>query len=124
MSQDIIADTLNQMMNAKRSGKSTIVIKRNSKALLSVLALAKLKGYVKDYKLDEGELTIDIGPIQGCKAIKPRYTVMVEDLDKYVQRYLPAKDIGLLIVSTNQGIMTHTTAQEKNLGGCLIAYLY
>jgi len=48
----------------------------------------------------------------------------VEDLDKYAKRYLPAKDIGMLIVSTNQGLMAHQTAQDKNIGGCLIAYFY
>ena len=124
MSQDTVADALNQMMNAKRASKDEVVIKSPSKLLTTILALAKLKGYVKNYETKENELIIKMGNITKCQAIKPRYTVMVEDIKKYSQRYLPAKNIGLLIVSTNQGIMAHQTAEEKNIGGCLIAYFY
>ncbi|MCA9485672.1 MAG: 30S ribosomal protein S8, partial [Nanoarchaeota archaeon] len=52
MSQDIVADTLNQMMNIRRAGKTELTVKKHSKLLLSVLAIAKLKGYVKEYKAD------------------------------------------------------------------------
>ena len=45
-------------------------------------------------------------------------------MNKYVKRYLPARDIGALIITTNQGLMTHQTALDKNLGGSLIAYFY
>ncbi len=124
MSQDTVADALNQMMNAKRARKTEVVIKRSSKLLTTILALAKLKGYIKNYNTKGNELIIELGNTTKCQAIKPRYTVAVEDIKKYAQRYLPAKNIGLLIVSTNQGIMTHQTAEEKNLGGCLIAYFY
>ena len=36
----------------------------------------------------------------------------------------PAKNFGFLIVSTNEGLVKHYEAEEKNLGGCLIAYVY
>ncbi len=36
MSQDIVADGLNQVMNAKRIGKQELVIKRYSKVLLGL----------------------------------------------------------------------------------------
>lgn len=124
MSQDIVADTLNEIMNAKRAGKNSITVKHSSKLLLSVLALAKLKGYIKEYKPETEGLRIEIGRINGCQAIKPRFMVKAEELDKYVRRYLPSKDIGVIIVSTSQGLMAHQTAQDKNIGGSLIAYLY
>jgi len=124
MSQDIVADTLNQIMNAKRAGKAEVEVSHYSKFLLSVLALAKLKSYVNSYKIDSAKLHIEIGKINGCKAIKPRYMVQVNEIEKYVKRYLPARGIGILMVSTSQGLMTHQTALEKNLGGSLIAYMY
>lgn len=124
MSQDIVSDTLNQMMNALKAGRKTIVVERHSKLLLSVLAIAKLRGYVKNYKLDGNNLTIDLGTLSGCNAIKPRFLIHSSDIDKYVSRYLLARHIGVLIISTSQGLMTHHTAQEKNLGGSLIAYIY
>jgi small subunit ribosomal protein S8 len=124
MSQDIVADALNQMMNALRARQTSVTLKRHSKLLLSVLAIAKLKGYVKSYKVDGTSLLVEFDKLNACNSIKPRFTISVSDIDKYVKRYLPAREIGILIVSTNQGLMTHQTAQDKNLGGSLIAYMY
>lgn len=124
MSQDIVADTLNAIMNAKKAGKSIVKTPRYSKLLLSVLALLKLKGYIKSYSVVDKELTIEIGNIHGCQAIKPRFNVQKDELDKYVSRYLPSKNLGMIIVSTSQGLMTHQTAQDKMIGGSLIAYIF
>nr|AJS12191.1 30S ribosomal protein S8 [uncultured archaeon] len=124
MSQDNVSDALNNIMNAKKADKDFVIIKRHSKLLLSVLAIAKLKGYVKNYKMEKNILTIELGNISGCKAIKPRFVVSVNKIEKYTKRYLPAKNIGILIVSTSQGLMTHQTAQDKKIGGSLIAYLF
>ncbi len=125
MSQDIIADALNQIMNARKAGKEVIEVKKHSKMLLSVLAIAKLRNYVKSYKVnDSGILIIELDKLNGCKAIKPRFTITVEDIDKYVKRYLPARNLGILIISTSHGLITHHTAIEKNIGGSLIAYIF
>ena len=59
-----------------------------------------------------------------CGAIKPNFSVKKDGFEKFEKRYLPAKDFGVLIVSTSQGIMTHVEAKEKKLGGKLIAYVY
>ncbi len=115
---------MNQMMNALRANKSSITVKRHSKLLLSVLAIAKMKGYVKSYKVDKTNLTIELGKLNGCNAIKPRFIVSCSDIEKYVTRYLPAKHLGTIIVSTSKGLMTHQTAQDTNIGGGLIAYMY
>jgi len=124
MSQDIIADALNQMINSKRAGKKELEIKQHSKLLLSILAIAKLRGYVRNYKVENKVLKIELGKLNGCKAVKPRFMVTVSEIEKYVKRYLPSKNIGVIILSTSQGLMTHQTAEEKNTGGSLIAYLY
>lgn len=124
MSQDKVADALNQMMNAKKAKKDSVTLKYSSKLLLSILAIAKLRGYVQDYEVANSILTIKFAKLNGCNAIKPRYHVKVYEIEKYTKRYLPSKDLGIVIVSTNQGIMTHQTAMEKNLGGGLLAYFY
>ncbi len=124
MSQDIVSDVLNQMVNAKKAGKSSVVTPRFSKLLLSVLAIAKLKGYVKDYRVESNSLKIEMGNFLGCQAIKPRFLVGVSEIEKYTKRYLPAKNMGIIIISTSQGLMTHQTAEEKQIGGSLIAYIY
>ncbi len=124
MSLDVVSDTLNMIMNAKRARKTIVETKGYSNLLLSVLAIAKLKGYIKEYKVDSKVLKIEIAKINGCRGIKPRYSVSASEIDKYISRYLPAKNIGIIIVSTPKGLMTHQTAIEKNLGGSLIAYMF
>jgi len=124
MAQDKVADALNMIMNAKRARKDTIEVAHYSKLLTSVLAIAKLRGYVKDYKVENGVLKVTLGTVRGINSIKPRYVVPADKLEKYIIRYLPAKNIGILIISTSKGLMTHETAIEKNLGGALIAYIY
>jgi small subunit ribosomal protein S8 len=124
MSQDVVADALNQIMNAKKAGKKVVETPRFSKLLLSILAIAKLRGYIKDYKVSNSILKIETGKLNGCKAIKPRYMTTVDRIEKYRSRYLPAKNLGILIISTSQGLMTHQTAEDKKIGGSLIAYMY
>lgn len=123
MSQDVVADILNQIMNAKRAKKQFIVINRRSKLLRNVLDIAKERGYL-DYAMDGNEVKIELKNLNEIKAIKPRYTVPAKNINKYVRRFLPAKDFGILIISTNKGLMIHKDAEEKNMGGCLIAYVF
>jgi len=123
MSQDIIADALNQIMNAKKARKTSVVIQKHSKLLRNILDIAKENGYL-DYEINGTELKIEIFKLNELKAVKPRYTVSVKNINKYVRRYLPAKNFGFVIVSTNQGLMKAEEAEEQNLGGCLIAYMF
>ena len=123
MSHDMIADTLNEIMNAKRAGKSQVVVKRHSKLLLEVLKVAKKHGYVQEISVKGRELEIKFN-LNECKAIKPRFDVQIEDIEKYVRRYLPSRDFGIIIISTSSGLITQQEATEKNIGGCLIAYFY
>jgi small subunit ribosomal protein S8 len=123
MSQDKVSDALNQIMNIKKAKKNSIVLARPPKLLKNVLEIVKDSGYI-EYTLNGNEIKIDLKKLNELKTIKPRFTVSVDKIDHYVRRFLPAKDFGFLIISTNQGLMKHYEAQEKNLGGCLIAYVY
>ena len=124
MSQDVVADGLNCIMNAKISGKSRVVLKHHSKLLTNVLAIGKLKGYIEHYQISSEGLVVEFGKLHVCKAVKPRYVVKINDIDKYVRRYLPARGMGIIILSTSSGLMTHQTALEKRVGGGVVAYFY
>ncbi len=123
MSQDIVSDALNEIMNAKRAHKTSVTIKRHSKLLRNVLDIVKDAGYI-DYTIDGNEMTIEIKELNEVRAIKPRFTVSVKKINHYTRRFLPAKNFGFLIISTNKGLMKGNEATEKKLGGCLIAYIY
>ena len=126
MSQDIVADALNMIRNAKKARKTEVKIKRISNLLVEVLKIMKQEGAVKKYKINSKDKIIEvtIGDLTDCKAIKPRFTVDKTQIEKYRRRYLPARNLGVVIVSTNKGLMTHEESQKEKIGGCLVAYFY
>ncbi len=123
MSQDITADCLNMIMNAKKANKSELEVSSISGFLVSVLELAKKHKYI-DFKKDKNKIKIIIKNLNSCQAIKPRFNVSVKDIDKYSRRYLPARNLGMLLISTSQGLMTQEDALKNNIGGSLVAYFY
>ncbi len=124
MSQDIVSDGLNRIMNAKIAGQTSITLKHHSKFLQNILAIGKLKDYISEYSVTPKGLYVEFSKLNKCKAVKPRYIVKVNDIDKYVRRYLPARGLGVIIISTSKGLMTHQTALDKGIGGSIIAYFY
>ncbi len=126
MSQDIVADALNMMKNIKRAKKKTVKIDRISNLLIEVLKIMKQKNAIKKYKINTKEKSIEVtlGDLSECKAIKPRFTVDKTQIEKYRRRFLPARNLGTIIISTNKGLVTHEEAAEEGMGGCLIAYFY
>jgi small subunit ribosomal protein S8 len=126
MSQDVVADALNMIRNAKKARKESIKINRISNLLVEILKIMKQERAIKKYKINSKDKIIEItlGDLSECRAIKPRFTVKKDDIEKYRRRYLPARDIGTIIISTNKGLITHEEAFEEKIGGSLIAYFY
>ena len=126
MSQDIVADALNMIKNSKKARKETLEISKISKLLIEILKIMKQEGSIKKYKVDTKKklLEITLGEFTECRAIKPRFSVRKNEVEKYVRRYLPARNMGTIIVSTNKGLMTHEEAIKSGKGGCLVAYFY
>jgi small subunit ribosomal protein S8 len=126
MSHDVVADGLNMIRNARKARKETVKIDRISNALVEVLKIMKQEGAIKKYKIDakDKSLSVTIGDLNECKAIKPRFSCNKNQIEKYRRRYLPARNLGIMVISTNKGMMTHKEAQEEQIGGSLIAYFY
>ena len=64
------------------------------------------------------------GRINDCGAVRPRFSVKRTEYERFEKRYLPARDFGILIVSTTEGVMSQKEAMERGLGGVLLAYVY
>ncbi len=126
MAQDIVADALNMMLNAKKARKGAMRINRISNLLIEILKIMKSQGAVKKYKIDSKNKAYEVtrGEVRECKAIKPRFTVGKDEIEKYRRRYLPARNMGVMVISTSKGLMSHAEAQEKGIGGVLISYFY
>jgi len=129
MLNDPLADALSLMKNAEIKGKGTCTVQPSSKLIGGVLNLLKEKGYIGEFeRIDDGKAGIFqvklLGNINNCGVIKPRYPVKRENLEKWESRYLPARDFGILILTTTQGIVTHAEAKKIGIGGKLLAYVY
>ncbi len=126
---DPLSNALSAIMNAERIGKTDVVIKPTSKLIRGVLGILKDHLYLGDCtEVEDGRgnhLKINLlGKINRCGSIKPRYPVIISDYEKFEKRYLPAKDFGILIISTPKGLIVHTDAKRQRIGGRLLAYCY
>ena len=72
-----------------------------------------------------GKLRVQlIGRINGCRSVNPRFSVGRDGYSRWERQFLPAVGVGILIVSTPKGVLSHTEAREMNLGGRLVGYVY
>ncbi len=129
MLNDPLAAALSKIMNAEKVGKREVLIKPASTMMKKILTLFQENTYLGVYQVvEDGQgntLKLNLlGNINKCGVIKPRFSTKKNGFEKWEKRYLPAKDFGIIIVSTPQGLMTHIQAKEKNTGGKLVAYCY
>lgn len=126
---DTLAAALSNILNAEKRSVNEAVIFPSSRIIKQVLKAMHNNGYIgeveeiKDSKGNSLKVNL-LGRINKCGSIKPGFSVTLKEYEKFEKRFLPAKDFGILIITTNKGIMTHTEAREKKLGGKLLAYCY
>jgi len=126
---DVLSNALTMIKNAEAVGKREVVLWPINKLTYNVLRVMQKYGYIGDIEyIDDGrggKLRVQLlGKINDVGAIKPRYPVKVGEIMEWARKYLPARQIGILIISTSQGVMSHLEALERRVGGVLIAYVY
>jgi small subunit ribosomal protein S8 len=126
---DPLANALSNIQNCEKVHKTLAVIQPVNKVIKQVLDIMNKHGYigssteVKDSKGNVLKVNLT-GSLNTCGVIKPTFAVQKDDYEKFEKRFLPARNLGIIIVSTSQGIMTHDEAKTKNIGGKLLAYCY
>jgi small subunit ribosomal protein S8 len=126
---DPLANVLSKISNATKIGKFEVIVENNSNLIKKVLSIMKDSKYItsveeiEDSKGNFLKILLS-GNLNNCGVVKPRFAVKLEDYEKFEKRFLLAKNFGFLLVSTNQGLMTHNEAKDKNLGGKLISFCY
>lgn len=126
---DPLADALSHIKNTERVGKMECTIKPASKLIGNVLGVMKEGGYIAEFEFVEdgksGFFKVKLrGKINDCNAIKPRFYIRTREFEEWEKRVLPARDFGLLIVTTSKGVMSHSEAIESGVGGQLLAFVY
>lgn len=126
---DPLANVLSRIKTADSLGKLEFTTKNNSKLIRVVLDLMKEAGYIGSYEEIEDSkgnlLKINLlGRINNTGVIKPRFQIKKTKFETIEKRFLPAKDFGIIIISTSKGVLTHNAAKEAGVGGTLISYCY
>ncbi|MBU5688420.1 MAG: 30S ribosomal protein S8 [Candidatus Aenigmarchaeota archaeon] len=128
MRHDTISDVLSIIKNAEMVGKKECITPA-SNLVKQMLFIMQKEGYIGKFEfIDDGrsgKFKIELkNRINNCNSIRPRYATKYTEFEKWEKRYLPARDFGIIILSTDKGLMTHKEAKEKKVGGRLIAYVY
>ena len=129
---DTLANALATIKNCEMRGKREAIIMPASKLIAEVLKVIQKEGYIGEFEyIDDGrwgKFRVQLlGRINNIGVIKPRTSVKYRELVKlpeHLRKYLASRDIGILILSTNQGVMSHKEAIKRRIGGILLAYVY
>ena len=129
MQFDPLSDAFTRIFNAEQAGHYEVTVNPASKMLGSMLSIMQASDYIGEYeRIDNGRggsFRVElIGALNRCVVITPRHSVKRAEFDKGESRYLPARDLGLLILTTNQGVMNHYDAKKDRVGGRLLAYIF
>ncbi len=129
MQHDPLNDALISIKNAELSGKKECVIKPASKLIGRVLNIMREYGYIEEFEfINDGKAGVFLvklnGNLNNCGVIKPRFSVKKDDIERFERRYLPAKNFGILIITTTKGVVSNTKAKEIGIGGRVLAYVY
>jgi len=128
MKHSILSDCMSTLKNAEEVGKDNCVVEA-SELVLETLKTLQRESYIGEFEKIEdnrgGKFRIELlGEINDCNVVRPRFSVKKDEFESWEKRYLPAKGMGFIVVSTSRGIMTHKEAKSEDVGGKLIAYVY
>ena len=128
---DPIADMLTRIRNASRAHHAEVVVPA-SRTKREIARILKAEGFIADVQEDkDGTVAIlrlqlkyvdgKVPVVSGLKRIsKPGLRVYARKTD--IPRVLGG--LGIVIVSTSQGIMTGAQARRAQLGGEVLAYVW
>ena len=130
MVTDPIADMLTRIRNANQQRHEEVVVPA-SKLKIDLAEILKNEGFIKDYKV-EGEgviknIVITLKYKGNERAISGLKRVSKPGLRQYAKvNEIPRvlNGLGIVILSTSQGLMTDKEARAKQVGGEVLAYIW
>jgi small subunit ribosomal protein S8 len=127
---DPIADLLTRIRNAQMAKLATVSCP-SSKVKLAICNVLKDEGYIGNYDVvvdgAKSQLTIDLKYYQGKPVIEEIIRVSKPGLRQYKGKdEMPRnrQGLGIVIVSTNQGVMTEKKARAAGIGGEVLCSVF
>jgi small subunit ribosomal protein S8 len=126
---DPLANALTTIKNNEILGKKECMIRPASKLIANVLRVMQQYGVIGEFEFIDDEragiFSVQLlGRINKTGVIRPRFPASRKNLEKWEKEYLPARNFGILIVTTSEGIMTHEEARNRGIGGRLLSFVY
>ena len=126
---NVLANLFTTLYNTEDRKKADCIILPTSKLATEVLTVLKSQGYIGEFEhVDDnrgGKFKIQLlAKITKCGVVTPRFKVKKDEYRKWEEQFLPSYNRGMLLVTTNKGVMSHHEAANKGLGGFLIGYIY
>jgi len=127
-----LANALATLYNNEMRRNKQALITPASKLIISVLRVMQKEGYIGEFEyIDDGRagkiIVQLLGRINKCGPISPRYPLDYNGLLRlpdYIRKYLPSKEIGIIIISTPKGVMSHRDGIREKIGGVTLGYVY
>ena len=129
MKCNILANALKAILNAERKGKRQVLIRPSSKVLIKFLKLMQKRGYIGEIEIIDdhrsGKVVVELlGRINKCGVISPRFDVPLNQMERWTNSILPARQFGYLVLTTTKGIVDHNQAKHKGTGGKIVGFFY
>ncbi|MEM2896161.1 MAG: 30S ribosomal protein S8 [Candidatus Bathyarchaeia archaeon] len=126
---DPLSNTLSAISNNEERRKRECVTWPASRLIGQVLRVMQKHGYIGEFEfIDDGragKFKIQLlGRINKARAVRPRFSVKFDEIELWEKRFLPSRNVGILILSTNKGVISHLEAKKMRVGGKLLAHVY
>ena len=131
MMTDPIADMLARIRNANKAMHDTVEMP-TSRAKVEIARLLKEEGYIRDFRVAEGESFNNLVIELKYGRNRERIITDLKRISKPGRRIYARKDrlprvlggMGTAILSTSNGVMTSRTAEQKGIGGEVICFVW
>jgi len=124
-----VANAMVALQNSESRNLKSCTIWPASNLIGKILQVLQRHGYVGEFEfIDDGKAGMFrvqlLGRINRSRAVRPRWSAKASEYTNWEKKLLPAYNVGIIVVTTPQGVMSHQEAREKGLGGKLLAYVY